>query len=232
MTTIRLALFIIAAGVLVLLLNALRSVFVYGDVGVALFITIGALALLAFGGAAAFLMARPDPDDEDDFADEEPTTPYAAHNIVVVTGDQIDMAPRGRALHTVRRSALLSLVLAAFVVAGVGCSNGCAGAPKPTEVVKHTVIDCLAENQEQLAAVAGQMILQIPNWDAVKQTAIQQGMNLGGCAIAKVVNAYLAPAGGRSAPELDDGGRARAALETVRARAGEHVIYRTELGDL
>lgn len=70
------------------------------------------------------------------------------------------------------------------------------------------------------------------DWPAIEQIAINEGKIIGGCALASVVNQYLAPAPGRRAPAPDASWAARDALERFRAREAGGATFKTTQGNL
>lgn len=67
------------------------------------------------------------------------------------------------------------------------------------------------------------------DWSCVESRAIAKGEQVGGCAIAELVQTIL---GGTKATPVSDSWLARAALEDFRARAAGGATFRTPRGDL
>ena len=97
------------------------------------------------------------------------------------------------------------------------------------------VIDCLAQDQAQLVNLVGSLwavFTSSGSWKDVETSAITAGKDLGGCALAEVVQHYLAPPKGRAAPAGDQGRAARAALEDFRATQANGATFHTAAGNL
>lgn len=70
------------------------------------------------------------------------------------------------------------------------------------------------------------------DWNCVEHKAIGKGVLVGGCALAELVESYLAPAPGRSAPGIDQAQLARSTLDSFRATAAGGATFHTGVGDL
>lgn len=121
---------------------------------------------------------------------------------------------------------------AALVIA---LSAGCPG-PGPLPVVADAVIDCTGENRPQINALFAELyplvFLQSPDWSAVYQRAKTAGRDIGGCVIAELVQRYLAPAPGKTAPSGDASWAAHQTLEEFRANEAGGASFKTEHGNL
>ncbi len=67
------------------------------------------------------------------------------------------------------------------------------------------------------------------DWNCIEQKAIAKGEQIGGCAIAELVQSVI---GGTKATPVDSSWLARAALEEFRARAAGGATFHTATGDL
>jgi hypothetical protein len=118
----------------------------------------------------------------------------------------------------------------AIVVLGlIGCPK-----PGPGPVVVNAVIDCTAQNQDQIKSLIAEFRPLItgdsPDWSAVYQRAKNAGKAIGGCALAELVQDYL---GNRNAPPpRADSWNALRALEEFRAKEAGGATFHTTLGDL
>ncbi len=96
-------------------------------------------------------------------------------------------------------------------------------------------IDCLKEDQAKLVEIVGTLwsiFAGSGSWTDVEAQAIAAGKSLGGCALAEVVQKYLAPPKGRAAPPADQGRAARAALEDFRTTQVGGATFVTSMGAL
>ncbi len=97
------------------------------------------------------------------------------------------------------------------------------------------VIDCLKQDQTSLIGLVGSLwaaFASSGSWTDVEAQAIAAGKDLGGCALAEVVQHYLAPPRGRAAPPADKGQAARAALEDFRTAHAGGATFKTSAGML
>jgi hypothetical protein len=125
------------------------------------------------------------------------------------------------------RSCFTALII---VIAGVG-ATGC-GAP---QVAGHVVIDCISGDRAKIDATIADLGTKTKpdgsrDWSAIEADAIASGIEIGGCALAEFVEAYLAPAKSVKAPS--DSLEARQALEHVRATQAGGPSFKTRLGTL
>jgi len=122
------------------------------------------------------------------------------------------------------------LVALALALAPVPAACGAAQHAGPV------VIDCLAANRAPIEALILSFAPLIagdhPDWSTVEQQAIAAGELVGGCALAEVVQAYLAPPPGRMAPAPAPGLAARGALEDFRSKHAGGAAFHTRAGDL
>lgn len=97
------------------------------------------------------------------------------------------------------------------------------------------LIDCLTQDQTKLDALATEISPLIngdmPNWRLFQKRSIAAGVYVGGCTAAKLIQKYLAPSPGNSAPPPDKGWAAHNSFEEVRAEFNK-AQFKTELGIL
>jgi hypothetical protein len=122
-----------------------------------------------------------------------------------------------------------SLFTAIVVLGLIGCPK-----PGPGPVVVNAVIDCTAQNQDQIKSLIAEFRPLItgdsPDWGAVYQRAKNAGKAIGGCALAELVQDYL---GNRNAPPpRADSWNALRALEEFRVKEADGATFHTALGDL
>jgi hypothetical protein len=135
------------------------------------------------------------------------------------------------------KAAGASLVVAitgvALVVTAVG---GCKTASGVAGAGGHALIDCGKADPailaDALSDLASLLAGQSPDWNAIEQQAELHGEKIGGCAIAELVQRYLAPEPGRSAPAPESGRAASAALERFRASVAHGATFRVGGSDL
>lgn len=119
------------------------------------------------------------------------------------------------------------------LVIGLSLQPACASGPAVTGGA--IVIDCLKEDQAELVALVGSLwsvFASGGSWNDVKDSAIGAGKTLGGCALAEVVQKYLAPPRGRAAPAPEQGRAARRALEEFRDEQAGGATFKTQAGHL
>jgi hypothetical protein len=126
-----------------------------------------------------------------------------------------------------------SLVAVAVLALGFSLQPACT---TPAVVTAGGVaIDCLKEDQAKLVEIVGTLwsiFAGSGSWTDVEAQAIAAGKSLGGCALAEVVQKYLAPPKGRAAPPADQGRAARQALEDFRTTQVGGATFVTSMGAL
>lgn len=126
-------------------------------------------------------------------------------------------------------AALLLIML--LGAAGAGALTACSQTSP-----LHPVVDCTVADQAQVQALIAELspllIGQSPDWTKIEKDAIAAGETIGGCALASVIQAYLAPKAGLAAPDPLTGQLAHAVLEDFRARFAGGATFRTRVGDL
>lgn len=143
------------------------------------------------------------------------------------------------ALRGVDGSLVVGVILSC-AVAGVLVTQACSGSKSPGAAV----IDCTGGNAPGIVtnvlATLEQWNKPEPdgcrtatgwNWGCVEHAAIAKGEQIGGCAIAELVNSFLQAQGPKATP-VAEGWRAREALEQARAHWGGNVVWRTAKGEL
>lgn len=142
------------------------------------------------------------------------------------------MATQAPPTRSVSRGSLVALI--AVVLGAGGVSQVACGAPAVV-TGGAVVIDCLVQDQAQLADLVGTLwavFASSGSWKDVENSAIAAGKDLGGCALAEVVQKYLAPPPGRAAPAGEKGRAARFALEDYRTQYAGGATFKTSLGNL
>jgi hypothetical protein len=133
----------------------------------------------------------------------------------------------------------MKTILTASVIAWLGCS-GCPG-PAPTATsVKHDVVACVdlgegvAKRLEDEILALGVMALSTSpdRWTQIEKRAVDDGLTIGGCAFARVINDWLTKKslGGSDAAEQTRA--ARGAFEDYRSRYAGGSVFHTSQGDL
>ena len=123
---------------------------------------------------------------------------------------------------------LFSIGATALLSTSTGCPHG------PLPVVENAIIDCTAQNQDQIASTLGEFKTllsgQLPDWSAIYQRAKQAGKSIGGCALAELVQDYL---GNKAAPPpVGDSWTANNTLERFRREEAGNATFHTKSGDL
>ena len=106
---------------------------------------------------------------------------------------------------------------------------------KPTYIdpVTHDEVACSQlppADLDYVVTLVATLASMIPDWGAIQARAIQEGVARGGCAIAALVNRYLAPPKGIAVPPPEESIKARDALEAVRKHFGNKVVWVNSAG--
>lgn len=121
------------------------------------------------------------------------------------------------------------------VALGIGGASQVSCATPAVVTGGAVVIDCLVQDQAQLVDLVGSLWAVFTSggsWKDVKDSAVTAGKDLGGCALAEVVQKYLSPPKGRRAPPAEQGQAARAALEEFRSHNAGGATFKTAAGYL
>lgn len=111
----------------------------------------------------------------------------------------------------------------------------------PAQNAGRAVVDCIATDRTRIDALivsfAPLLVGEQPNWSSIEQQAIAAGETIGGCALAEVVQQFLAPPASavlptRAAPNAESGLAARAALEDFRTKHAAGATFHSRLGNL
>ena len=122
--------------------------------------------------------------------------------------------------------------LTALLIAGAITTVTCTGCPSVIESRPVTaIVDCTKANRDKITALEVEMVAALSGagWSGVKQRAIDAGLEIGGCALAEVIQSYLAQ-GKALAPT--DTWQARNAFEEYRKNYAGGATFRTAEGDL
>lgn len=110
------------------------------------------------------------------------------------------------------------------------------GCKAPVGPVVDKIIDCTAESQSDLVRVIEQMGPLLkgdePNWTKAKSDALAAGEKIGGCALAWVIQQYMAPPAGTALPPPEQAIKAKETLETFRKEHAGGATFHTKAGDL
>lgn len=107
--------------------------------------------------------------------------------------------------------------------------------------VAHAIVDCTKLNVDKIESLTLQLTEKVTDyliadqpidWSVLVAKAESAGVDIGACALGPVVNSFLAPAPGRSAPSPEQGQLAHAAFERVRADAGGGAVKTLHAGTL
>ena len=126
----------------------------------------------------------------------------------------------------------------------------CTACPGAAVRATQVIVDCTKENQADIERLVLEfrplLQLESPDWSAVIAAAVASGRNIGGCALAKLVDQYLgglwavnvAPSAPASVSKAVESGTrtardelARAQFERYRQEFAGGAIFRTEAGD-
>lgn len=139
-------------------------------------------------------------------------------------------AIRDLAKKSATKAAAVTTALALVVTssATTACKPGGIG-----PVFGGAIIDCVSKAEVKPIVDKMRPLLEGAevDWDKILADAQIQGLEVGGCVVAELVQHYLAPAPGRRAPAPEAGQRARAALASARDKVNG-ATFRTQLGDL
>lgn len=154
----------------------------------------------------------------------------AGTTVVSVANENAPSAPGRGVLHT----SLLGIAAIGLGIGAVSVTPSCA-VPAPVVAAGGIVIDCVSSDDAKISTLVSKLWQAIANggsWTAVEQQAIASGQAIGGCALAEVVQRYLAPPVGKAAPDPENGRQARAVLEHFRATYARGATWHTTSGDL
>lgn len=118
------------------------------------------------------------------------------------------------------------------LLAALGITLGVVVACNTIPVVTTAVIDCTGAHAADVAALEAAMKALIEgggSWSDVEGKAVTAGKEVGGCALAELVEDYL---GGKGAPPIASGQTAKSTLEDFRAKYAAGATFRTAAGDL
>lgn len=112
-----------------------------------------------------------------------------------------------------------------FLTALPGCGTG------PGPVIANAVIDCAKVNQDELTSLVTEFTPIVfsgsVDWDKVKAKAKLSGLDMAGCVIGELVNAYLS---NRKSSDNGDGWKARQYFESFRSRELNNATVKTRDG--
>lgn len=121
------------------------------------------------------------------------------------------------------------------VIALLAVTSSCTGCKPYVGPVAHIVVDCLAQDQGKLEALAMELLPLLlggsPDWTTFKDKAIGAGVDVGGCVAADLIQKYLAPPPGNAAPSPENGQAARVAMDEIRAQFNG-ASFKTQAGTL
>ena len=145
-----------------------------------------------------------------------------------------DMIDKMGKIPPAAKATAASLVVALVGVVLVVNVAGCKHAGPIVEEGAHAIIDCAKQNQDDIGAVISGLRPLLdgdrPDWGRMYDDAKAAGASIGGCALAELVQRYLAPAPGRMAPAPELGHAARDTLERFRAAVANGASFRTADG--
>jgi len=126
------------------------------------------------------------------------------------------------------------MILISMIGLGVlmapSCSGTTGGSVGP--VIGNIVVDCIVKNGQAVSDELQKLkdeFNSTGSWSAVENQAKVAGMEIGGCALAELVQDFL---GGRTAPSKEAGQSARATLEDFRTTVANGATFHTPVGDL
>lgn len=93
------------------------------------------------------------------------------------------------------------------------------------------LVDCTKASRDKIEALGIEMIAALGGggWQAVKEQAVNAGIEVGGCALAELVQSVLS---GRKALAPDESWTARRAFDDYRRTVAGNATFRTAGGDL
>lgn len=95
----------------------------------------------------------------------------------------------------------------------------------PTPNIKDVIVECAQGDQDLVRDFAAELLpllnLDAPDWRAIESAAVAHGVQIGGCALAELVNAWLSRP--RATPQTQ---AAADALENVRRAFGGNIAWR------
>lgn len=141
----------------------------------------------------------------------------------------LDQNPRD-ATNRLHVAALEVLVLVLILVGAVTAPILAACGPNsPVPVIGQAAIDCTKANQDKIEAAFHDGLSLLPDWSAIYQRAreftFKDGVEIGGCALAMLVQHYL---GGYRAVDHESGWAAHRALETFRREEADGATFLVE----
>jgi len=124
--------------------------------------------------------------------------------------------------------AVLAILVVPLMMAPSCGSTGTIGAGSAAVVV----IDCTTAHTAEIAALFVELkniLTGTADWTKIEDRAVAAGEQIGGCAIAELVQDYL---GGRVSAPVGEGQVARRTLEDFRANHAHNSTFHTPAGDL
>lgn len=95
----------------------------------------------------------------------------------------------------------------------------------PVPDVKDVIVECAQTDQDALADLSVELLpllnLDAPNWVQLEKVAIAHGLEIGGCALSRLLNDWLSRP--RATPDTI---KAHETLERVRKHFGANVSWR------
>lgn len=138
------------------------------------------------------------------------------------------------------RSAGVLALLTTVVTAAVLSCTGCPGATPTPVAVGAAVVDCFAQGRPILDRVEEEVLKfgviaassDPDRWNKIELLAANEGISVGGCAFAHVVNEWLTRKTLGTPDAVADTHVARATFEEYRAKYASGATFRTSRGDM
>jgi len=121
----------------------------------------------------------------------------------------------------------------------MSCSS-CAGTTPTGGSVIGTMVECASQGQDILSRIEAEAIKlgaiafggDIDKWNKIEVAAINDGLVVGGCAVAQVVNDWITKKSLVGSANVADVHDAKKMFEDYRAKFAGNSTFRTKVGDL
>jgi hypothetical protein len=169
-------------------------------------------------------------------------SPLTAHVLLVTITTAVTasgLLDHWRDLFQATKKAPVAASIAALLVIA-SCSSGCPGTAPTGVTVTHDIVACADQGQGVLSRIESEIIMMgalaistdPDRWAKIETTAINDGLTVGGCAFARVVNDWIKKKSLGEAGAAEQIHVAKSTFEDYRAKYANSSTFRTSQGDL